>query len=156
MTAAGHGTTAVLPSGAVLYTIAPNYSGADSFTYTVRDNSGAVSNVATVSLDFNAPPVAVNDSVEVFKNIAKTISVLDNDSDSDGTLVPSSVTIVHRSRARHAQGQRRRDGHLHARLQVRGSRWVHVHGARQRRCHVERRHGHDQRDRERSTRGRTR
>jgi len=94
VTQPAHGTAVALPSGNIRYTVTPGYSGADSFSYTVRDNSGAVSNAALVSIDFNASPVAVDDAVEVFKNVAKTISVLANDRDSDGTLVPSSVTIV--------------------------------------------------------------
>ena len=54
--AAGHGTTSVNPtSGVVTYTPASNYTGPDSFTYTVKDNLGAASNVATVSITVNAP-----------------------------------------------------------------------------------------------------
>ncbi len=94
ITPPAHGTAAVLPDGTIKYTVGGNYSGLDTLTYTVRDNDGAESNVATVSLDFNAPPVAVDDTVEVLKNTPKTINVLANDWDSDGTLVPSSVTIV--------------------------------------------------------------
>ena len=89
-----HGTVSVLADGSITYTIMPDYSGTDTFTYTVSDNSGALSNVATVTVDYNAPPVAVNDSVQVTRNTATAIHVLANDSDIDGTLVPSSVTIV--------------------------------------------------------------
>jgi Bacterial Ig domain/PKD domain len=45
--AASHGTTSVNPTtGAITYTPAPHYAGPDSFTYKVKDNSGADSNAA--------------------------------------------------------------------------------------------------------------
>ncbi len=57
-----HGTVSVNPTtGVVTYTPDPNYSGPDSFQYTIKDIQGAVSNVATVSLTVtpvNDPPVA--------------------------------------------------------------------------------------------------
>ncbi len=89
-----HGTAAVLADGTIQYTPAANYSGSDTLTYTVLDNSGTVSNVATVTLQVNAAPVANNDSVQTFRNVPVTISVLANDQDVDGTLVPSTVTLV--------------------------------------------------------------
>jgi VCBS repeat-containing protein len=46
-----HGTTSVNPStGVVTYTPDPGYTGADSFTYTVRDNDNAESNIANVDV----------------------------------------------------------------------------------------------------------
>lgn len=48
---AGAGATEVDPaSGTVTYTPADGYTGSDSFTYTVQDDAGAVSNLATVSV----------------------------------------------------------------------------------------------------------
>ncbi len=92
---AGHGTTSVNPTtGVVTYTPAANYTGPDSFTYKVKDNLGALSNVATVSITVNAPPVANNDSVVAIKNTPLAINVLGNDSDPDGTLNLATVTIV--------------------------------------------------------------
>ena len=38
--------------------------GNNTFTYTVEDNLGAVSNVATVSVFVNTPPIAANDSAQ--------------------------------------------------------------------------------------------
>src|SRR5205814_1689716 len=59
ISAASHGTTSVNPAtGAVTYTPASNYTGPDSFTYQVKDNLGADSNVATVSITVNALSVA--------------------------------------------------------------------------------------------------
>jgi gliding motility-associated-like protein/uncharacterized repeat protein (TIGR01451 family) len=43
-----HGQAAVNPDGTVTYTPDPGYTGPDTFTYTVKDSNGAVSNVATV------------------------------------------------------------------------------------------------------------
>lgn len=42
--------TAVVSSGRIAYTPGAGFSGTDSFRYTVRDNQGAVSNVATVTV----------------------------------------------------------------------------------------------------------
>ena len=42
----------------------------------------------------NNPPVAVDDSTFTFKNEPLNINILGNDSDSDGTLDPSSVQIA--------------------------------------------------------------
>ena len=49
------GTVALLGDGNIRYTPAANYHGTDSFTYTVKDASGAVSNAATVT--FHVAPV---------------------------------------------------------------------------------------------------
>ena len=81
-------------TGAITYTPALNYTGPDSFMYKVRDNLGIDSNVATVSITVNAPPVANNDSATTNKNTAVVINVLANDSDPDGTVNPATVTIV--------------------------------------------------------------
>ncbi len=95
VSAAGHGTTSInSTTGVVTYTPASNYTGLDHFTYQVKDNVGALSNVATVSIFVNAPPVANNDSVVAIKNTALTINELGNDSDSDGTLNAATVAIV--------------------------------------------------------------
>lgn len=53
-TTAHGGTVELLGNGNIRYTPAANYHGEDSFTYTVKDASGAVSNSATVS--FNVAP----------------------------------------------------------------------------------------------------
>jgi predicted chitinase len=95
---ASHGTLSVNPTtGAVTYTPASKFSGPDSFTYKVKDNSGSYSNVATVSLlvvGGNQPPVANNDSVTTTKNTALSINVLSNDSDPDGSIDVRAVAIV--------------------------------------------------------------
>jgi hypothetical protein len=50
-----HGT-AVIMNGEVVYTPTTGYSGLDTFQYSVQDNLGTVSNVATVSIEVMAPP----------------------------------------------------------------------------------------------------
>jgi hypothetical protein len=50
-----HGTAAV-SGGQVTYTPAMGYAGLDTFQYTVQDNLGTTSNVATVSVNVTAPP----------------------------------------------------------------------------------------------------
>ena len=77
----------------------------DAFTYEVTDLGGPegtgfeiTSNVATVTIDVvNAIPVAVNDTVFLnTKNGATSIAVdvIDNDTDSDGTIDPASINIT--------------------------------------------------------------
>ncbi|OKS87531.1 Ig-like domain-containing protein [Mucilaginibacter polytrichastri] len=58
ITQPAHGTLIVDPvTGLVTYTPALNYAGPDQFTYTIRDKNGAVSNVATVTINTNDRPV---------------------------------------------------------------------------------------------------
>jgi autotransporter-associated beta strand protein len=58
-----HGSVSVNPTtGQITYTPSVNYSGPDSFTYTVKDDSGAISNIATINLTVVAvaDPPALN------------------------------------------------------------------------------------------------
>jgi hypothetical protein len=50
-----HGT-AVVMNGEVVYTPTMGYSGLDTFQYSMQDNLGTASNVATVSIEVTAPP----------------------------------------------------------------------------------------------------
>ena len=54
VSAPSHGTAAVGATG-VTYTASAGYSGTDSFTYTVADNQGAISNAGTVNITVTAP-----------------------------------------------------------------------------------------------------
>ncbi len=96
VTAAQNGSTALLPNGDIVYTPLSGFVGLDSLTYTVRDNSGAVSNVASVFITVtneNDLPVAVNDTSFTDEDIAVVIEVVSNDSDPDGSLDSSTVTV---------------------------------------------------------------
>ncbi len=98
ITLTANGTTSVHPvTGVVTYTPNTNFSGSDGFTYTVNDNVGSTTNIASVSITIspvNDVPLAVNDTVSVSKNTVIAIDVAANDSDVDGTLVLSSVSVV--------------------------------------------------------------
>lgn len=88
-------------NGNVTYTPNNNYTGSDSFTYTIKDNSGAESNIATVSINVtvdNDPPVAICKSgVTIYLDSNGTYTLnpaeIDNGSndDKDGGTVSLSV-----------------------------------------------------------------
>lgn len=85
--------------GTVTYTPNPDFSGADDFTYTVRDTVGNLSNVATVNVTvtpFNDNPVALDDTFDVVENSTGNVfDVLANDTDVDGdTLTITAVSSV--------------------------------------------------------------
>ncbi|MFQ5470389.1 MAG: Ig-like domain-containing protein [Gammaproteobacteria bacterium] len=90
----GNGTAIVNNDGTVAYTSNAGYTGSsDSFTYTVKDNDGAVSNIATVSITLNYPPDANNDSAQTNQGSAVIINILQNDTDPELQLDASSVAI---------------------------------------------------------------
>ncbi len=83
-------------TGQISYTHDGSVTTSDTFTYTVEDNEGAISNVATVFIGItpNQAPVAVNDNAgSIESSGTTTINVLTNDSDGDGTLNLGSVMI---------------------------------------------------------------
>ncbi len=102
VTAPSHGTTSIdAVTGAITYTDDGTATTDDTFTYTVEDNLGALSNAATVTVSINSSgggnqsPVAVNDSAgPIDPNTSVSVDVLSNDSDSDGTLVAGTVAVV--------------------------------------------------------------
>jgi hypothetical protein len=49
-----HGTATVTASGSVVYTPVTGFAGSDSFTYSVKDLQGALSNVASVTVSVTA------------------------------------------------------------------------------------------------------
>lgn len=94
---ASNGSTEVNTStGAVTYTPDADFNGSDSFQYTVADNEGARSDAVTVSVTVNSvndAPVASDDSQGTNIDTAVEIAVLENDSDPDGSLDMTSITI---------------------------------------------------------------
>jgi hypothetical protein len=81
-----NGTLVDNGDGTYTYTPDTDFSGTDSFTYTVTDNNGS-QDQATVSVEVSDTPdapVASDDRVSVRADDSKTIDVLANDSDPDG------------------------------------------------------------------------
>jgi cysteine-rich repeat protein len=81
-----HGTVAIISGHEVTYVPVPDYAGADAFTYTIADPSGATA-TATVTLavaNVNDAPTAVADSATLDEDTSATIDVVANDSDTDG------------------------------------------------------------------------
>ena len=83
--------------GTVSYAPNPDFSGADGFTYTVRDTAGNISNAATVSITVspvNDAPVAVDDAFGVEEDSSNnSLDVLANDTDVDATDI-LTITVV--------------------------------------------------------------
>ncbi len=95
-TAALHGLAVATASGEVNYSPDADFFGSDSFTYTVRDTDGNVSNAATVSVSVepvNDAPVAVADAFAIDQDsVDNTLDVLANDTDVDNMTL--TVTAV--------------------------------------------------------------
>ncbi len=96
VTVPAHGTAVINPDKTILYTPTANYSGADSFSYTIGDGHAGIA-TATVNVTVTAVndgPVAVNDTATTAEDTAATITVLANDSDLDGDILAvSNVTV---------------------------------------------------------------
>ena len=94
--APSHGGVTLNASGGFTYTPTAGYSGADSFTYHANDGS-LNSNIATVSLKINAPPVALADAYSTNQNIALVVSatgVLANDTDAEASPLTAILNVA--------------------------------------------------------------
>ncbi|HEY9049703.1 MAG TPA: tandem-95 repeat protein [Ohtaekwangia sp.] len=90
------GTFTVNATGDVTYTPALNFNGTASITYTVRDNTGATSNQATISIlvnSINSLPVASNDAITINEDGVASLNIVANDSDPDGTINAATVDL---------------------------------------------------------------
>ena len=96
--APSNGSVVVNADGTVDYTHDDSETIADSFTYTILDASGAVSNVATVSLTINPvndAPTASNDTLAAVDEAGTAIlNLAVNDFDSDNALDLNSIAII--------------------------------------------------------------
>ena len=73
----------------LVYSPATDFTGEDSFIYTVGDGNGgfAVATVSVTVIDGNVDPTAVEDSATTDENLSVEIDVLANDFDEDGDPV---------------------------------------------------------------------
>ncbi len=101
VSAPSEGIVEINNDGTIVYTNNANSTEiTDTLSYTVNDNEGAISNVATVTITItdqepqNEAPIANNDIATVQRGEMVTINVLVNDIDNDGSLEPSSVFIT--------------------------------------------------------------
>ncbi|MCA8711744.1 Ig-like domain-containing protein, partial [Escherichia coli] len=85
--------TAEFVNGKLVYTPNKGEVGTDTITYQVKDSKGNVSNVATVTIDIDAAPVAIDDKATTKESVAVTIDVLANDTDLDNDINPSTLVI---------------------------------------------------------------
>lgn len=91
------GTLTVNADGTIQYVNNGTFATSDSFRYTINDDQGNTSNEAIVTInlsgDVNAP-VALNDVGTVTPGGSLSLSVLNNDTDLQNNINPTSVAIV--------------------------------------------------------------
>lgn len=88
---AGEGTWSVDNLGNVTFTPLSSFKGDPTpIKYTIKDNDGAVSNIATIIVDY--VPVASNDR-DLFAGNPVTVNVLANDINGDNAL-PTTVSLI--------------------------------------------------------------
>jgi large repetitive protein len=97
-TSSGGGTVTIAGTGTSLnYLSATNFTGAETFSYTARNQDG-VQQTATVTVqvtDVNDPPVAVNDTFNVFSNSTQNVfEVLSNDTKGADTGATETLTVT--------------------------------------------------------------
>ena len=125
-----HGAVACAEGGTCTYTPAADYSGSDTFTYTVSDGNGGTDtgSVSVTVTALNDAPVADDDSLTTTVDTAGEVDVLVGDVDVDG----DELTVAGRERSR-ARLRRLRAGrplHLHARPRLPRRGQLHLHGRR--------------------------
>ncbi|HNW69729.1 MAG TPA: Ig-like domain-containing protein [Bacteroidales bacterium] len=95
VTAPAHGVIVLDTNGHFQYTPNLNYSGADTIAYQMCDIDGDC-DTAFIYIVINAVndmPVTVNDTTTTVEDNAVNIDVATNDSDIDGNVVATSVTV---------------------------------------------------------------
>src|SRR5690606_34196051 len=94
--APGNGTVTVNDDGTLRYVPDPNFSGTDTFTYTVCETLNP-DNCATATVDVTVQPNElrlVDDAAQTQQGTAVAIDVLANDGTSGAPLDPASLTVV--------------------------------------------------------------
>ncbi len=100
VTQPAHGSVTINPDGTVTYIPEQGFLGTDSFSYTICDTSGLCdSATVTITVAVNAqpinnPPAAEDDTVTTDEDSPVTIDIIANDTDVDGVVDPSTVTII--------------------------------------------------------------
>ncbi len=96
VTDGAHGRTEQNADGTITYTPDRDFDGLDAYSYTIQDSDGRTDS-ATVSiaiLPINDPPIAEDDAATTDENDFVNIDLTANDTDPDGSIDPTTVTIV--------------------------------------------------------------
>lgn len=96
LSAPGHGTLTLSPSGTFSYTPAPDFYGVDLFTYAANDGarSSAAATVTVRVTAVNDAPLAVEDRATLTRVAPVRLNVVANDLDVDGRVVPATVMLA--------------------------------------------------------------
>lgn len=90
--------TAVVNGSAITYTPDRNFTGVDTFTYSIANaalqRSLPATVIVTVNQLTNTPPVANDDSANTVPGQPVVISLTANDTDSDGQVDPATIAIT--------------------------------------------------------------
>ena len=83
-------------TGVISYTHNGGSARTDSLTYTVKDDKGLVSNIATVSISITAttPPTAVADTISLAKGASATVNLANNDTAGTAAINRGSIVIT--------------------------------------------------------------
>ncbi len=90
------GNVTIIPGGIICYTPPGGFTGNDDFDYIICDPSGLCDKgkvVINVTPPTNTPPTLFPDVAQACTNQAEIINVVVNDTDSDGNIDPTSVSI---------------------------------------------------------------
>jgi cysteine-rich repeat protein len=93
VTQPAHGAATISDAHHVVYTPAPNFHGADGFSYTIADPSGAPATAAVVIdvISVNDAPIANADAASLDEDTAVTVDVVANDFDVDGDALAIAI-----------------------------------------------------------------
>ncbi|MBB1420121.1 tandem-95 repeat protein, partial [Pseudoalteromonas sp. SG44-1] len=98
VSAPSNGQTQVTATGAIIYTANADYYGDDSFTYTVKDSNGEVSNLATVTMTVNPvndAPVAQTQTLNLDEDASLLITLLATDIENDSLTYRIDTDVAH-------------------------------------------------------------